>query len=70
MREIPKAVAKRIVRNAGGKDARVSDGAAVKMAEYMEEMGTKLSESAIEMAEHAGRKTVKESDIMWAAEHI
>ena len=69
MREIPKAVAKRIVRNAGGKNVRVSDGAAVKMAEYLEQIGTNISKSAIEMAAHSGRKTVKDSDIDWAAEH-
>ena len=69
MREIPKAVAKRIVRNAGGKNVRVSDGAAVRMAEYLEQLGTNLAKSAIEMADHAGRKTVKDSDIDWAAEH-
>ena len=70
MGEIPKAVAKRIVRNAGGKDVRVSDGAAVQMVDYLEEMGAKLSNRAIEVAEHAGRKTVKDSDIKWASIHM
>ena len=69
MREIPKAVAERIIRNAGNKSVRVSDGAVVKMAEWLEGTGTEISMYAIEMAEHAGRKTVKEADIEWVIEH-
>jgi len=69
MREIPKAVAERIIRNAGNKSVRVSDGAVVKMAEWLEKVGTEISKDAIDMAEHAGRKTVKETDIEWVTEH-
>ena len=70
MREIPKAVAKRIISNAGGKDVRVSEGASVRVAEYLEQHGTNLAKIAIEMTAHSGRKTVKGRDIEWAAEQF
>ena len=70
MREIPKAVAKRIIRNAGNKDMRVSDDAAVEMADHLEKIGTELAKNAIETAEHLHRKTVKGDDVMWAVEHM
>ena len=70
MGEIPKAVAKRIIRNAGNKDTRVSDGAAVEMAERLEKVGTEIAKNAIETAGHLHRQTVKNVDITWAVEHM
>ena len=70
MGEIPKAVAKRIIRNIGNKDTRVSDGAAVEMADYLEKIGTEVAKNAIETAEHAGRKTVKDEDVVWTIGHM
>jgi histone H3/H4 len=40
------------------------------MAEALEEYGTRLSREAIELAKHAGRKTVKKEDVKLAARSL
>ena len=49
------------VRDAGAD--RVSDGAAMELAEVLEKIGMEISNKAIKFAKHAGRKTVTEADI-------
>lgn len=65
MTELPIAPIKRLLKDAGA--SRISDDAAVKLAEVLEEIGEDLSRSATKLAKHAGRKTVKAEDIELAS---
>lgn len=64
MSELPIAPMKRFLRNAGA--ARVSDDAAIELANVLEEIGEDLSRDATKLAKHAGRKTIKAEDIQLA----
>ena len=61
MAEIPIAPVKRLIKNAGA--ARISDDAAMALAEAMEEYAEEISIQAVKLAKHAGRKTVTADDI-------
>ncbi len=64
MAELPKAPFGRICKSAGA--SRISESAEVALAEAAEEYAIKVSENAIKIAKHAGRKTVKDIDIQYA----
>ncbi|MFB0545149.1 MAG: histone family protein [Asgard group archaeon] len=64
MTEIPLAPLDRIVRKAGAE--RVSISAAKALRESLEEIGRDISQRAIELSRHAGRKTVIAEDIKLA----
>jgi histone H3/H4 len=66
MGEIPLAAADRVIRNATG--LRVGSDAAKALAEVLEKEGEAISREAGKYAKHAGRKTVKASDIKLATE--
>lgn len=55
----------RIIRKAGAD--RVGDDAAEELRRVLEEAGVALSRQAVELASHAGRKTVRGQDIRLAA---
>lgn len=64
MTEIPLAPVDRIIRKAGA--SRVSEDAAVAMAEILNDYGTEIAAVAARLASHAGRKTVVSDDIRLA----
>jgi histone H3/H4 len=68
MVELPLAAVDRIIRRASGK--RVSETAAQALAEVLEDIGSEISREASKLAEHAGRRTVRDVDIRLAAKRI
>ncbi|MEM4633874.1 MAG: NFYB/HAP3 family transcription factor subunit [Candidatus Anstonellaceae archaeon] len=61
---LPKAPVEKLIREAGAE--RVSDSAAIELAETLEKIGIEISAKAIKLSKHAGRKTVTAADIRLA----
>lgn len=68
MTELPIAAVDRVIRKAGAK--RVSEDAAIALAEVLEEMAIAIASEAAKLAEHAGRRTVRDVDIRLAAKRV
>lgn len=64
MTELPVAAVDRIIRRSGGQ--RVSESAAKELAEVLEEYALDIAKEATSLAEHAGRKTVRDTDVRLA----
>jgi DNA-binding protein len=66
MADLPVAAITRIAKNNGAE--RVGSDASEVMVKMTEDYLGKLVKEAVKLAEHAGRKTLKEEDIEMAAE--
>lgn len=64
---LPLAAMEKIIKKVGGPDIRVSDKAKAALKNIVEEKAEDIAERAWRFASHAGRKTVKASDIKLAA---
>ena len=68
MVEIPLTTVARVMKKAGAR--RVGQDAALAMAELVEERALVIATEAVKLAEHAGRKTVRDVDIRLAAKRL
>jgi histone H3/H4 len=66
MTELSQAAVERIMKNAGA--GRISADATETLAVLMEEYGVFITKEARKMSDHAGRKTLRGSDVRIAAE--
>ncbi len=62
MSTLPLKAVERILRKAGAK--RVSKGASEELAKYLEEYAAKIARDAGQLAQHSGRITVTEQDVL------
>ena len=63
---LPLAAMEKISKKVGGPDVRVSDKAKTALKRVVEEIAGEIAERAWRYASHAGRKTIKEEDIVLA----
>lgn len=67
MTEIPITPVRRLIKNTSNE--RVSKDAGIELTKILESIGTEISKNAVILAKHAGRNTVKASDILLAYEN-
>ncbi len=67
-RDVSLAAMHRIIEKAGAE--RVSRSATEQLAEILEDVGRQIGVTALELAMHAGRKTVRAEDVKLAAKKL
>ena len=66
--ELSSAAIHRLIEKAGA--SRVGDGAVEELTLVLEEVAVKISREALDLASHAGRKTVKSEDIRLSVKRL
>ncbi len=66
--EISTAAVHRLIKKGGA--GRIGDDAAEELRKVMEEVAIRVGKEALELAKHAGRKTVRAEDIRLAVKRI
>ena len=66
--EISTAAVHRLIKRGGA--GRIGDDAAEELRKIMEDVAIKVGKEALELATHAGRKTVRAEDIKLAVKRI
>jgi len=66
--EISTAAVHRLIKKGGA--GRIGDDAAEELRNVMEEFAVKVGKEALDLARHAGRKTVRAEDIRLAVKRI
>jgi histone H3/H4 len=65
---ITKAAIRRAFKTVGGKDVRISELAVEEFRKEVENLVERIAKTAIQMAQHAKRKTIKKEDVKLAFE--
>jgi len=63
--DIAQSAMYRILKKSGAE--RISEESAIELRDVLEEIASKISKNAVDMASHAKRKTVKADDVKLAA---
>ena len=66
--ELSSAAIHRLIEKAGA--SRVGDDAVEELSLVLEEVAVKISREALDLASHAGRKTVKSEDIRLSVKRL
>ncbi len=66
--EISTAAVHRLIRKGGA--GRIGDDAADELRKLVEEFAVRVGKEALELATHAGRKTVRSEDIRLAVKRV
>jgi DNA-binding protein len=66
--ELGLATMYRVIKKSGGQ--RVSDEAANELRKILEDLSLRIARQAVDLSNHAGRKTIKSDDIRLAAKNI
>lgn len=66
--EISLAAVHRLIKKGGA--GRIGDDAAEELRKVMEEVAMKVGKEALDLAKHAGRKTVRAEDVRLAVKRI